>query len=185
MSKSKKAKPKIKVIADVPIAPPKPRKKTVSSTAYSKEHPSPHAFKPGISGNPLGRYPGVGEHLFSRNAPKVLGARAEDDLCTALGLPKHSSVSMCILRRCALDAARNSDPTTRANARDFLLRVTEGTKLNVNAGIDFSGEGKGFMELIFIDGVDGRPSPEFMANNPNWQLPAFKALPAPEQGESD
>jgi hypothetical protein len=155
----------------------KPRKKNVSRTAYTKEHPSPNAFVKGQSGNPLGRFPGIGEHLFSRNAPAVLGARADDETCKAYGLPPHSSVSMCILRRAAIDAMRSSDPAVRASSREFLLRVTEGLKVHADLTFPDPGAAPPLFEVIFVDAVDGRPAPGITIEA-KAALPPPPALPA-------
>jgi hypothetical protein len=156
----------------------KPRKKNVARTAYSKEHPSPNKFVKGQSGNPLGRFPGIGEHLFSRNAPAVLGARADDETCKAYGLPTHSSVSMCILRRAALDAMRSSDPAVRASSREFLLRVTEGTRISADLTFPDPSAPLPVIELVFLqsDG-NGRPAPNITIEAAP-PPPALPVLPA-------
>lgn len=176
MAKTKPLKSRAsKSVAGVRVVA-KPRKKNVSRTAYTKEHPSPNAFVKGQSGNPLGRFPGIGEHLFSRNAPAVLGARADDETCKAYGLPTHSSVSMCILRRAALDAMRSSDPAVRASSREFLLRVTEGSKVSMDVhNFPDPSAPLPVIELVFLqsDG-NGRPAPNITIE----AAPPPPALPA-------
>ncbi len=179
-------KPKTKVIQGVTIAPPKPRKSSKNRTSFSKTNPSPAAYVKGQSGNPDGRFPGIGEHLFSKNAPLILGARAPGDICKAYGMPAHSSVSQCILQRAAIDAMRSSDPAVRASAREFLLRVTEGSRLNVDLRnfADPNAPAQIFeLRMADSDG-DGRPSEEALAKWPDMlNPPAHLRLPAPSSQE--
>jgi hypothetical protein len=100
----------------------KPRKKVIPSTAYSKDNPSPAAFKPGVSGNPSGR-PKDENRLLSRSIRVHLSARASDEVCLHFKLPKRSSSSQCLAAALVKMALRGD-----INAFREIREATEGTR---------------------------------------------------------
>ena len=139
-----------KTVAGVAIAS-KPRKKNAPRTAYSKEHPSPHVFQPGQSGNPGGKARLVDVHL-SRSLRIVLADRAPDDVCTALGLPTHSTWSLCLARKLVYMAVRGD-----LAALVEIRTATEGNKLSADLSFFDGGEAPPCITVVFqeSDG-DGR-----------------------------
>lgn len=117
MVKKKTAKPKSKTVAGVAVAP-KPRKKNAPRTAYSKEHPSPHAFQPGMpSANPGGK-PHHADALLSRSLRACLCDRAPDAVAEAMQCSKGASWSQCIAKKLVVMAVRG-DLSAISEIRNF------------------------------------------------------------------
>lgn len=119
-----------------------PRKRKVSSTVFTKEHPSPHAFKP--------RDPETGEidprinregkpknqtTLLSRSLRKQLAAPAPKEVAEGLGLERNASWSMCITHY-LLRAALSRD--TFLQAIEIIGRLTEPKGPQTAIGISFN-----------------------------------------------
>ena len=131
-------KPPIKV--STTTTPPKKRK--VSSTVFSKEHPSPHAFKP--------RDPETGEidprinregkpknqtTLLSRSLREQLAAPAPKEVAEGLGLGRNASWSACITTY-LLRASLSRD--TFLQAIEIIGRLTEPKGPQTAIGIAFA-----------------------------------------------
>jgi hypothetical protein len=114
MSKPKKT-PK-RIVVDLTK---KPRKRTVPNTAYSKDNPSPFAWKPGESGNSAGKKRNE-TRLLSRACNVYLADRAPSEVSKALGLPSTASWAQCLARRLMNLAVRGEQW-----AYDQLARLTE------------------------------------------------------------
>jgi hypothetical protein len=113
----------------------KPRKKVISPTAFSKENPSPIAFKPGVSGNPSGRT--KDEHrLLSRSIRAQLSARAPDEVCLHFKLPRRSSCSQCLAAALVKMALRGD-----INALREIREAPEGPKSAFQFGAPDGGYG--------------------------------------------
>ncbi len=182
----KKAVKKVVVNLDA-----KPRKKTVPKTAYTKENPSPFAFKPGESGNSAGKK--LNEtRLLSKALTVFLSDHCSDELAKAVGLPPNTadgkgyrySTAQALARR-VLNLALRGEPWAVAE----IVRLTE--PVNARLGVfGFSGEGEEerspIMELVMVsaDG-DGRISKESLAAFPELAAKtiegqAMPALAAPD-----
>ena len=159
-----------KTVAGVTIEPLK-RKKNAPRTAYSKEHPSPHAVRPGQSGNPGGKARLVDVHL-SRSLRIVLADRAPDDVCTSLGLPTHSTWSLCLARRLVYMAVKGD-----LAALVEIRTATEGNRLSADLSFLDATSPVPVVELRFLtsDG-DGRPAREVSFEG--YELPMPLELPA-------
>jgi hypothetical protein len=171
----------------------KPRKKTVPKTAYTKDNPSPFAFKPGESGNSAGKKRNE-TRLLSKALNVFLSDHAPDDLAKAMGLPPNTadgahyrySHAQCLAKRILNLALRGE-----SWAVSEISRLTE--PVNARLGVfGFDGEGEEarspIFELVMVsaDG-DGRISKESLAAFPELaaktiegqSMPAL-AAPAPE-----
>jgi len=135
---------KPKTAAGVSIAS-KLRKKNAPRTAYSKENPSPHAFQPGQSGNPGGKARLVDVHL-SRSLRIVLADRAPDEVCTAMGLPTHSTWSLCLARKLVHMAVRGD-----LAALVEIRTATEGNRISADLSFLDGGEAPKILEVVFME----------------------------------
>lgn len=135
---------------------PASRKRRPPSTAYSKERPSPHAFKAGQpSANPGGKP--RHHRLLSRTARADVARRAPNEVARALGLPCGSSWGQCLIRS-LLRAGVRGDLT----AARLLFEYTEGAPPQrgaVAADGEYDESGEGRPPLIQVNFV----SPEFTA----------------------
>jgi hypothetical protein len=146
MSKTKK---KIGTVLGIPVTsrPHKPKKS--NPAAFQKGNK--FAFKAGEGSPCPGGKPHAVDHLFSKNVPLILGARAPDETCRLLKLPIRSSISQCILQRAALDAFSSSDPTVRADARSWLLQVTGELKMGFNLSFGDPDAQRPVPKLVFLE----------------------------------
>jgi hypothetical protein len=166
----------------------KARKKVVPRTAYSKEHPSPYAFKPGESGNSAGKKKSE-TRLLSKALNAYLSDRAPEEVARSLGLPSNApgehynySWALCLGRR-ILNKAMIAEPW----AVDAIIKLTEPVHARLDLGFGGEGEAPQIMELVFVEADgDGRISKESLAAFPELAAKTidgqtFKpALPAPE-----
>ena len=133
----------------------KPRKKNPPRTAFRKGGPNPHAFKPGEN-NPGGK-PKVGNDLLSRSLRIALADRCSDELCRAVGAPRHSSFSQVLASR-LLHLAMRGD----LGAMKEIREATEGShsRVDVRGLLDQDISDVPVIELRFIDSDgDGHPAP--------------------------
>ncbi|MGP8252719.1 MAG: DUF5681 domain-containing protein [Terracidiphilus sp.] len=160
-----KKKTKPKKVAGVSVVS-KPRKKNAPRTAYSKEHPSPHAFQPGVSGNPGGKARLVDAHL-SRSLRIVLADRAPDAVAEAMNLPKGASWSMCLARKLVYMAVKGDLMALRE-----IRESTEGSRISADFKFPEAGETSPLIELVFVssDG-DGHPAPGSIIEAKSAALP--------------
>ena len=116
----------------------KPKRKA-PSTAYSKENPSPYAFKPGNNANPSGKSKNVNT-LLSHGLRGDLSDRASNEECTKAGLPAGSSNSQVIRARLMIIAKKGDPAQTLAAIREIreLTEYKGGslTAVQVNIGAD-------------------------------------------------
>jgi hypothetical protein len=166
--------PKTVVIAS------KPRKKKLHAnrTSFSKDRPNPHAFKPGESGNPGGKLKSDADRLVRKNVLRFVQDPANLELCEAHGLPRNSSYGTILAKRLLKQALLNEQWAVQLVLG--LIGEAPGTRLDVFGSLGGSEE-KSIMELVFIDGVDGRPSPEFLEAHPDFVMPVPKALRLPPE----
>jgi hypothetical protein len=118
-----------------------PRKKNPPRTAYSKENPSPHAFKPGQSGNPSGKSKNMNT-LLSHGLRSDLADRASNEECTKAGLPAGCSNSQVIRARLMIIAKKGDPAQTLAAIREIreLTEYKGGTSVNVGIAFGANGE---------------------------------------------
>jgi hypothetical protein len=118
-----------------------PRKKNPPRTAYTKENPSPHAFKPGQSGNPSGKSKNMNT-LLSHGLRGDLADRASNEECTKAGLPAGCSNSQVIRARLMIIAKKGDPAQTLAAIREIreLTELKGGTSVNVGIAIGANGE---------------------------------------------
>ena len=96
-STKKKTKKPVPLAVTIDIT--KKRKRNPPRTAFSKTNPSPHEFQPGNVPICPGGKPRATDHLLSKSLRIALCDRAPDEVCTALGLPPHSSWSQVLARK--------------------------------------------------------------------------------------
>jgi len=123
----------------------KPRRKNPPKTAYTKENPSPHAFKPGQSGNPGGRVRHDYDRLMTRALQADAASRAPDAYCDQAGVPHHSSYAQVLarvwLRRSASDVA----------FAQLVMAYLEGPpKQHIELDTNLNGEGAGLISINFV-----------------------------------
>jgi len=148
----------------------KKRMKKLARTAYSKENPSPHAFKPGQSGNPGGK-PRLVDHLLSKTLRVALCDRAPDEVAKGFSLPSGSSWAQCIARKLIYMAVRGDLQAMRE-----IREATEGTR--VHASIDFPDPAAvpPVVEIVFIEANgDGRSAPGITIEAESAAPPALTA----------
>ena len=152
-------------------------KKNLPRTAYSKENPSPYAFKPGHSGNPSGKSP-MEAHLLSKKTLARLNERAPAAWCKSAGLPLTSSKAECLAEWGENTAARLLQQGDLDGLR-WLASITEpkgGTSVNVGVAIGAGGDAAQLqgpaMRVFFIESDgNGGISPETQA-----KITAIEAL---------
>jgi hypothetical protein len=153
MTTAKKKSAKKATSLAVTIDATKKRKRRAPSTAYSRQHPSPHAFKPGESGNPGGK-PRLMDHLLSQKLRVALCDRAPDAVCEALALPHHSSWAQCIARKLIYMAVRGDLQAMRE-----IREATEGLKVHASLDLPDPDNAPPVFEVVFIEANgDGRPA---------------------------
>ena len=149
----------------------KKRKKNLARTAYSKENPSPHAFKPGESGNPGGKSRLI-DHLLSTKLRIALCDRAPDAVAEGFNLSPGASWAMCIARRLLIMAVRGD-----LSAVQLIHAATEGTNSKISIDFPDAANVPPLFEIVFVNAVDGRPAPGITIEAEN-AAPPPPALPA-------
>jgi len=140
------------IVVNVDVA--KKRKKKLARTTYSKENPSPHAFRPGESGNPGGK-PRLVDQLLSKTLRVALCDRAPDAVCETLNLPLHASWAQCVARRLIYSAVKGDLQAIRE-----IREATEGTRVHASLDLPDPNTALPVFELVFIEANgDGRPGP--------------------------
>ncbi|HEV2484115.1 MAG TPA: hypothetical protein VGT08_01170 [Terracidiphilus sp.] len=166
----------------------KARKKVVPRTAYTKEHPSPYAFKPGESGNSAGKKKSE-TRLLSKALNAYLSDRAPEEVAKSLGLPPNApgehynySWALCLGRR-ILNKAMLAEPW----AVDAIIKLTEPVHTRLDLGFGGESDSSQIMEVVFVESDgDGRISKKALAAFPDLAAktiegqPSHSALPAPE-----
>ncbi len=168
-SSKSSGKGKPKKIAGVFVTPVAPRKKNPPRTAFKPGGPNPHAFKKGESPNPGGK-PARADARLSRSLLINLSAHAPNDVTEAMKLPKGASWSACLARR-LINLALRGD----LEAMRLIAHATGDLHNNVHI-FDESITDRPIIEIVFVDGIDGRPTPEFLATHPDFKTEQ-KALP--------
>lgn len=191
LSKRKPKKTSKRVVV-VDLDATKPRKKSKPRpTAYSKEHPSPFAFKPGQSGSPGGKPKSGEKRLLSKAIRTFLSDMAPDELAKGLGLPANShdgkryqySMAQCLGRNLIVRSLRGE-----SWAASLVVQLVEPQNSRLTIG-GFDGEdgeecGK-ILELVMVssDG-NGNISKESLQQFPELSAKTIEGqrpnLPAPE-----
>jgi hypothetical protein len=150
-SAKKTAKKHTPIVVNVDTT--KKRTKTLARTAYSKENPSPHAFKPGESGNPGGKPRNV-DQLLSKTLRVALCDRAPDEVAEGFHLPRGASWAQCLTRRLLIMAVRGDLQAMRE-----IREATEGLKVHASLDVPDPNIPPPLFELVFIESNgDGRPA---------------------------
>jgi hypothetical protein len=126
----------------------KQRRKNPPRTAYSKEHPSPHAFKKGECTNPGGKRK-TGDDLVGKWLTIDSSDRAPDSMCASLSLPPGSSWGRVLARR-LMYFAMNGEAWAYAEIREY----TQGSRVNLFGSIAVGGDPGDAPSLIQIQFVE-------------------------------
>jgi hypothetical protein len=156
----------------------KPRKKTVPKTAYSKEHLSPFAWKPGECGHYAGGRQHSETRLLSKSMNVYLADKAPEEVSRGCGLPANGpkgslnySWAQCLARR-ILVAAIKLEPW----AIDQVVRLTEPQRARLDVfGGGLSGEAEDappLIQLVWVES-DGDGHPKY--NTIDGMPPALPA----------
>jgi hypothetical protein len=150
-TKRSAAKKPAPVVLNVDVS--KKRKKRPPRTAYSKENPSPHAFKPGESGNPGGKAHHA-DALLSKSLRVALADRAPAEVTQGFNLPSTASWSQVIARKLLILAIRGD-----LQAVAEIRALTEVAKVHASLDVNDPGAAPPLIEICFVESNgDGRPA---------------------------
>jgi hypothetical protein len=140
---------KIAITVEAPTT--KKRKGVVPKSAFKEGNP--YAFKKGQSGNPSGRPSAATDRLLSKAFRVQLGARAKDEVTSALDLPRGSSWATCLAASAIRRAVRGSVADLQA-----ILSATEPASRNGQNPMGLDGESMGgVVPELHISLVQARP----------------------------
>lgn len=171
-------------------APPLDNVKLTARAFHSKGAPSNAfqpgntiGFKPGQSGSPGGKPHHGAKRLLSRAITVFLSDKAPFEVAKTLGLSENPpgsgqfnySWAQCLAKSLIVRAIKGESWAVAE-----IARMTEPQRSRLTLGYSEDDEdenSKAVIELILVDGVDGRPSPAFLEANPDFVMPVPRQLP--------
>jgi hypothetical protein len=157
----------------IAVTPPVRRKRNPPRTAYSKTNPSPHAFPPGVSGNPSGKRKIDSTRLLSKALRVHLNARCPDEVASACGCEKYSSWAQVLGMSLSLRATLKGDLGCASLIASLVEEKGEAELENALVGPSF--------EIRFVES-DGNGRPREIDSKSGFIPPLARehaALPAP------